>query len=144
MQILEDEMNMSLLNWGKLLSFMPSAAGSNGGSEQGILPEIGLESSMQLSGCPRCFSSVVDEVFGHEKGPSTIIFSVKNISSYSTSPASYFGSPPMNLYAMKAATPSPKWDTGMQISQINNVAKVSSMDTHYIGSLHSSSNLKGP
>ncbi|KAG2696638.1 hypothetical protein I3760_07G067500, partial [Carya illinoinensis] len=136
--ILEDEMNMSLLNWGKLLSFMPSAAGSNGGSEQGILPEIGLESSMQLSGCPRCFSSVVDEVFGHEKGPSTIIFSVKNISSYSTSPASYFGSPPMNLHAMKAATPSPKWDTGMQISQINNVAKVSSMDTHYIvGSLSS-------
>lgn len=99
---------------------------------------------MQLSGCPHCFSSVVDEVFGHEKGPSTIIFSVKNISSYSTSPASYFGSPPMNLHAMKAETPSPKWDTGMQISQINNVAKVSSMDTHYIGSLHSSSNLKSP
>lgn len=146
MQMLEDEMNLSLLDWGKLLSILPSAGGPNHSSEHGILPEIGLESSTQISGCPASsFSSFVDEVFELEKGASALPFSVHNISSaFSTSPASHFVSAPMNLHTMKAKTPSPKWEGSMQISQINNVSKVSSMATHYNGSLYSLNNLKGP
>jgi mediator of RNA polymerase II transcription subunit 14 len=145
MQMLEDEMNLSLLDLGKLLSFLPGAGGPNQTSEHGILSDIILESSMQLAGCPpSSFSSVVDEVFELEKGSSVPPFSVQNLSSsYSSSPASHFGSAPMNLHSIKAGTPSPKWEGGMQMSQINNVAKVSSMATHYNGSLYSSSNLKG-
>ena len=146
MQMLEDEMNLSLLDLGKRHSFLPSARGPNQTSEHGILSDIGLESSMQLAECPpSSFSSVVDEVFELEKGSSVPPFSVQNLSSsYNTSPASHFGSAPMNLHSIKAATPSPKWEGGIQISQINNVAKVSSMATHYNGSLYSSGNLKGP
>ena len=43
---------------------------------------------------------------------------------------------------MKAVASSPKWDGGMQISQIN-VPKVSSVATQYGGSLYSSGNMKG-
>ncbi|KAG6645446.1 mediator of RNA polymerase II transcription subunit 14 isoform X2 [Carya illinoinensis] len=146
MQMLEDEMNLSLLDWGKLLSSLPSAGGPNHSSEHGILPEIGPESSMQIAGCPpSSFSSFVDEVFELEKGSSAIPFSVHNLSSsYSTSPASHFVSAPMNLHTMKAKTPSPKWEGSMQISQISNISKVSSMPAHYNGSLYPLSNLKGP
>lgn len=145
MQMLEDEMNLSLLDWGKLLSFLPSAGGHNQTSEHGILSDIGLGSSMQIAGCPpSSFSSVVDEVFELEKGSSVPPFSVQNLSSYNTSPAAHFGSAPISLHSMKAGTPSPKWEGGMQISQVNNVAKVSSMATHYNGSMYFSSSLKGP
>lgn len=144
MQMLEDEMNLSLLDWGKLLSFLPSAGGHNQTSEHGILSDIGLGSSMQIAGCPpSSFSSVVDEVFELEKGSSVPPFSV-NLSPYNTSPAAHFGSGPISLHSMKAGTPSPKWEGGMQISQVNNVAKVSSMATHYNGSMYFSGNLKGP
>lgn len=141
MQMLEDEMNLSLLDLGKLLSSLPSAGGHNQTSEHGILSDIGLGSSMQLAGCPpSSFSSVVDEVFELEKGSSVPPFSVQNLSSYSMSPAAHFGS----VSIMKAGSPSPKWEGSMQILQVNNVAKVSSMANHYNGSLYSSSNLKGP
>ena len=146
MQMLEDEMNLSLLDWGKLFSFLPSAGGHNPASEHGLLSDIGLGSSMQIAGCPpSSFSSVVDEVFELEKGSSVPPFSVQNLSSsYNTSSAAHFGSAPISLHGMKAGTSSPKWEGGMQISQINTVAKVSSMATHYNGSMYASSNLKGP
>ena len=48
----------------------------------------------------------------------------------------------MNLHAIKAGTPSLKWE-GIS-SQINNVAKFLGVGTHQTSSLHSLSNLKGP
>lgn len=145
MQMLEDEMNLSLLDWRKLFSFLPSAGSSSHTSEHGILCDIGIETPIQIAGCPSSFSSVVDEVFGLEKGSSALPFAVQNLSSsFGASPASHFGSAPMNLSSLKAGTPSPKWEGAMQISQMNSVAKVSSTATHYNGSLYSSSNSKAP
>ncbi|KAI4350064.1 hypothetical protein L6164_010589 [Bauhinia variegata] len=145
MQMHEDEMNLSLVDWGKLHSFLPNTAAPNQTSEHEFLSEAGLESSIQMAGChPSGFSSVVDEVFGLEKGSSVPPFSVPNIpSSLNTFPAPRYGSVPMNLHTIKAGTPSPKWEGGIQMSQINNITKVSSVATHYNGSLYSSGSMKG-
>ncbi|KAI4301925.1 hypothetical protein L6164_035160 [Bauhinia variegata] len=141
MQMHEDEMNLNLVDWGKLRSFLPNTAGPNQTSEHEFLSDIGLESSMQIAGCyPSGFSSVVDEVFGLEKGSSVPPFSVPNISSsLNTSPVSHYGSVPMNLHTIKAGTPSPKWEGGMQMAQISNI----NVATHYDGSLYSSGSMKG-
>ncbi|XVF42191.1 hypothetical protein PTKIN_Ptkin01aG0340100 [Pterospermum kingtungense] len=139
MQMLEDETNLSILDWGKLLSFLPNVGGPNQTSEHGLLSEFNLDGSMQIAGGPSSsFSSIVDEVFEIEKGTSTTSFPSQNFSSFSSSPASHLGSVPMNLHSVKAGTPSPKWD-----SQINNVAKASSPAAHYGGSLYPSGGLKG-
>ncbi|XP_030505760.2 mediator of RNA polymerase II transcription subunit 14 isoform X1 [Cannabis sativa] len=137
MQILEDEMTLSLLEWGKSHSFMPSAGAANQTSESGLLSDLSLDGSMQTAGGPpSSFSSLVDEVFELEKGSS-----IHNVSSpFNASPISRFGSIPVNLHSIKAGTPSPKWEGSLQTSQI---AKISSVTTPYSGSLHSSSNFKG-
>lgn len=143
MQMFEDELNLSLVDWGKLLSFLPNAGVPNQTSEHGLLSEFSLESSMHNPGCPpSSFSSIVDEVFELEKGASLPPFSVPNLSSSYSSPGSHFGAGPMNLPGMKAGASSPKWEGGMQISQIN-ATKVSSVAPHYGGSLYSSGNMKG-
>lgn len=146
MQILEDELNLSILNQGKLLSLMPNAEGANQTSEQGLLSEFNLDGSMHIAGCPpSSFSSVVDEVFEFEKGPAASSYTLQNVSSsFTTSSASNFGSLQMNLHGVKAGTPSPRWEGGVQMSHLNNVAKVSIGNTQYNGSLYSSSNVKGP
>ncbi|KAK6288839.1 hypothetical protein POUND7_000380 [Theobroma cacao] len=144
MQMLEDETNLSILDWGKLLSYLPNIGGPNQTSEHGLLSEFNLDSSMQISGGPSLsFSSIVDEVFETEKGTSATPFPSQNFSSFSSSPASHLGSVPMNIHGVKAGTPSPKWEVGLQVSQLNNVAKVSSPATHYGSSLYPSSGLKG-
>lgn len=138
MQMLEDEMTLRLLEWGKTLSFLPSAGAANQTSESGLLSDLSLEGSMQIvGGPPSSFSSIVDEVFELERGPS-----IQNVSS-PFNPSSRFGSIPVNLHAIKGGTPSPKWEGTLQTSQINNFAKVSSVASPYAGSLHSSSNMKG-
>ncbi|PON46117.1 Mediator complex, subunit Med [Parasponia andersonii] len=141
MQMLEDEMTLSLLEWEKAHSFLPSAGAANQTSENSLLSDISLEGSMQIAGGPpSSFSSIVDEVFELERGSS-----IQNVSSpFSASPISRFGSIPVNLHAIKTGTPSPKWEGSLQTSQISNFAKVSSVTTTYAGSLHSSSHLKGP
>ncbi|KAL5566286.1 hypothetical protein UlMin_029450 [Ulmus minor] len=138
MQMLEDEMTLSLLEWGKVNSFLPTGGVPNQTSENGILSDLSLEGVLQIAGGPASsFSSVVDEVFELERGSS-----IQNVSSsFNSSTVSRFGSVPVNLHAIKAGTPSPKWEGS---TPINNVAKVSGVATHYTGSLHSSSNLKGP
>lgn len=144
MQLFEDELNLSLVDWGKLLSFLPNAEVPNQTSEHGLLSEFSLESSMNNPGCPpSSFSSIVDEVFELEKGASLAPFSVPNLASSYNSPGSHFGSGSMNLPGVKAGASSPKWEGGMQISQIN-VTKASSAAPHYGGSLYSSGNIKGP
>ena len=141
MQVLEDEMNLSLVDWGKLRSVLPNAACPNQTSVHEFLSDIRLESSMQIArGHPSGFSSLVDEVFGLEKGPSASPFSVQNHASL----PSHYGSVPMNLHGLKAGTVSPKWEGGMQIPQVNNVTKASSVTNHYSGSLFSSGSAKGP
>lgn len=145
MQILEDELNLSILNQGNLLSVMPNADGANHTSEQGLLSEFNLDGSMHIAGCPlSSFSSVVDEVFEFEKGPAASSYTLQNVSSsFTTSSASHFGSLQMNLHGVKAGTPSPRWEGGVQMSHLN-VAKGSIGNTQYNGSLYSSSNVKGP
>lgn len=145
MQILEDELNLSILNQGNLLSVMPNADGANHSSEQGLISEFNLDGSMHIAGCPlSSFSSVVDEVFEFEKGPAASSYTLQNVSSsFTTSSASHFGSLQMNLHGVKAGTPSPRWEGGVQMSHLN-VAKGSIGNTQYNGSLYSSSNVKGP
>lgn len=145
MQILEDELNLSILNQGNLLSVMPNADGANHTSEQGLISEFNLDGSMHIAGCPlSSFSSVVDEVFEFEKGPAASSYTLQNVSSsFTTSSASHFGSLQMNLHGVKAGTPSPRWEGGVQMSHLN-VAKGSIGNTQYNGSLYSSSNVKGP
>ncbi|KAF2298427.1 hypothetical protein GH714_023554 [Hevea brasiliensis] len=144
MQMFEDELNLSLLDWGKLTDFLP-AGGSNQTSEHSLLSEFSLEGPMQIAGFPiSSFSSIVDEVFELEKGASAPSFPLQNLTSYNASPASRFGSVPINLHAAKAGNPSPKWEGGLQVSQMSNVVKVSSTASHYNGSLYPSNNLKGP
>ncbi|XP_022719144.1 mediator of RNA polymerase II transcription subunit 14-like [Durio zibethinus] len=141
MQILEDETNLSRLDWGKLLLFLPNVGGPNQTSEHDL---FNLDGSMQITGGPSSsFSSIVDEVFEIEKGTSATPLPTQNFSSFSSSPASHLTSMPMNLHSVKAGTPSPKWEVGLQVSQHNNVAKVSSPATHYGGLLYPSSGPKG-
>ncbi|OMO55386.1 Mediator complex, subunit Med14 [Corchorus capsularis] len=126
MQMLEDETNLSIVDWGKLLTFLPNIVGPNQTSEHGLLSEFNLDGSMQIAGGPSSsFSSIVDEVFEIEKGTSATTFPSQNFSSFSSSPASHMGSVPMNLHSVKAGTASP------------NPA------SHYGGSLYPSSGLKG-
>ncbi|GLT74099.1 hypothetical protein SLA2020_459200 [Shorea laevis] len=144
MQMLEDETNLSILDWGKLHDLLPNSGSPNHTSEHGLLSELNLDGSMQISGCPTSsFSSVVDEVFELEKGTPAPPFSSQIIPSFNTLHASHFGSVSTNLHSIKAGTPSPKWEGGLQVSQLNNVAKVSSPATQYTGSLLPSSTLKG-
>ncbi|XP_058003637.1 mediator of RNA polymerase II transcription subunit 14 [Hevea brasiliensis] len=143
MQLFEDVLNLSLLDWGKLAGSLPAGV-SNQSSEHGLLSEFSLEGPMQIAGYPlSSFSSVVDEVFELEKGASAPSFPLQNLKSYNASAASRFGSVPMNLQTAKTGTPSPKWEGGLQVSQMNNFVKVSSAGSHYNGLLHPSSNLKG-
>ncbi|XP_015582159.1 mediator of RNA polymerase II transcription subunit 14 isoform X2 [Ricinus communis] len=145
MLMLEDELNMSLLDRGKLNGLLVNARGSNQTSEHGILSEFSLEGPMQTVGCPpSSFSYVVDEVFELEKGLSAPSYPLQNLSSFNASPASRFGSVSMNLHTVKAGSPSPKWEGGLQVSQMSNIVKVSSTSPHYNGSLYPSNSLKGP
>lgn len=144
MQLLEDELNLSLLDWGKILPLLPNVGGSNQTSENVLLAELGLENSMQITGPSACFSSVVDGVFELEKGSFVSPFSVQNAgSSFSASPTAHFGSVAVNLHGMKAGSPSSKWDGGAQVPQVNNFTRVSTGSPHYNGSIYASSNLKG-
>ncbi|KAH7842076.1 hypothetical protein Vadar_001210 [Vaccinium darrowii] len=61
-QMHEDDANLSLIDFGKLLSLSPNAAGANQTSRQGILSKLTLEGSMLGSGnLPSSLSSIVDE-----------------------------------------------------------------------------------
>ncbi|OVA05345.1 Mediator complex [Macleaya cordata] len=144
MQMLEDELNLSLLDWEKLMSSLPNVGGTNQTSEHGLLTEFGLDASTQIAGSPQSsFSSVVDEVFELEKGISMPPFPVQNhlSSSFGTSPVSQFGSVQMNHQWVKAGITSPKWEGGLQHPQVNSFTKVPSGGSHF-NNLYQSNNLK--
>lgn len=138
MQMLEDELNLSIVDRGKLLSFLPNAGGSSQTGGNSLISEFNNDGSTQIAGCPSSFSSVVDEVFEIEKGTSAAPLPVQNLASFTTSPASQFASVPGNLRAVKPGSPPPKWEGSMQMP------KVSGMTNHYNGPLCSPSNVKGP
>ncbi|XP_057439509.1 mediator of RNA polymerase II transcription subunit 14 isoform X2 [Lotus japonicus] len=141
MQVLEDEMNSSLVDWGKLRSVLPNAC-PNQTTGLEFCSDIRLEHSMQIARGyhPSGFSSLVDEVFGLEKGSSAPPFS----SPLNTSLPSHYGPVTMDSHSLRARTSSPKWEGGMQISQVNNVTNSSGVTTRYSGSLFSSGSVKGP
>lgn len=141
MQMLEDETNLSILDWRKLLPSLPNVGGPDQISEHDV---FNLDGSMQVPGGPSSsFSSIVDEVFEIEKGTSATQFPSQKISSFSSSLAPHLTSVPMNLHSVKAGTLSPKWEAGLQVSLHNNAAKSSGSASHYDGSLYPSSGLKG-
>ncbi|XP_043701044.1 mediator of RNA polymerase II transcription subunit 14-like isoform X2 [Telopea speciosissima] len=139
LQILEDEMNLSLVDREQLLSSLPKAVGSNQTSESG------LEASTQFAGFPHSsFSSVVDEVFGLEKGmPVSPYFVHTNHSaSFNSSPAYNFSSVAMVNQGIKPGISSPKWKGGLQLPQSNTVSKSSSVGPHFSSPIYPSNNVK--
>lgn len=133
-QVHEDEVNLSLLDFGKLFSLSPNSVGANHTSGQGLLSEIALEGSVLGSGnLPSSFSSIVDKVFELERGSSGPFSSQGPSSSFNTSVALPLGSGPVNFRSIKGGTP----------AHISNVPKAPSGSPHYSGSFYSSSNLKG-
>ncbi|XP_058086933.1 mediator of RNA polymerase II transcription subunit 14 isoform X2 [Magnolia sinica] len=145
MQMVEDELNLSLLDWEKLVSSLPSVGGPNQTPEHGLLSEIGQEASLQMAGFPQSiFSSVVDKVFELEKGASAPPFPMQNhlSSSFNTSSLSHFGSVPNNLQGIKSGLTSLKWEGGSQLSQVNNITKISSGGPPLNSSPYPSNNIK--
>ncbi|XP_077248056.1 RNA polymerase II transcription mediator [Tasmannia lanceolata] len=139
MQMLEDELNLSLVDWEKLHSFLPNAEGTNQNSEHPLLSDFGLEASMQIAGSPQSsFSSFVDEVFEFEKGSSLPPFPTHNHinTSFNMSPLSHIHQ------GIKSGITSPKWDGGLHLSQINNITKVTSGGATLNSSLYPSNNMK--
>nr|XP_010932618.1 mediator of RNA polymerase II transcription subunit 14 isoform X1 [Elaeis guineensis] len=144
MQIVEDELNMSLFDWEKLHSLRNRGA-CDQISEHGLLPEFGLESALQHPACSQpSFSSVVDEVFEFEKGACGAPFPItSHLSvSHNAPPLSHLVSPPTSHQGIKAGVSSPKWE-GVQQSQVNSIVKVSAGLTSSSNSMFLSNNLKG-
>lgn len=138
MQMCEDDLNLSLLDFGKLLSVLPTLSPSRT-SEQSLLSEFSLEGSALASSFPSKFSSIVDEVFELEKGSSAANLSGQGPSpgsTYGTSPVSHFGPGGMTLHSTKVGTPSPKWD-GSQVP-----TRLSGMPPNYSGSMYTGSHYR--
>ncbi|KAJ8770274.1 hypothetical protein K2173_012744 [Erythroxylum novogranatense] len=136
MQMLDDELNLTLLDCGKLNNLLLNSGGTDQSSEHGLFCELGLDGPTQKAGyCASNFSSVVDEVFELDQALTA---------SLNASFVSQFGSSTMSLQNIKAGSPSSKWEGGVNASQMNNAGKVSSMPSHFNGSLYSSGTLKGP
>ncbi|XP_021742254.1 mediator of RNA polymerase II transcription subunit 14-like [Chenopodium quinoa] len=137
MQMLEDELNLSILDLRKV-----GAGSHNQPSNFGLVSNYSHEGLMPVTLCPppSSFSSIVDEIFELEKGTSAP-HSVSNVSSsISTSAASHLGSVPMNLHSSRVGIGSSTQEENAQMSQINPAIKFS---PHYSGSLYSAANVKG-
>lgn len=139
MQMLEDEMNLSILDLGKVAKLLPRFGSPNQSSECGLISDFVHEGSMPITICPpSSFSSVVDEVFAFEKG--TSITGPNICSSLSTSVASHLCSLPPNLQSTKAVASSPKREGNVQMPHINSSIK---LPTQYNGSQYWTTNIKG-
>lgn len=135
MQLPEDEVDFGILDWAKLQNFLPISGGPSRSTEHYLLSDMGVEDSGQATASTiSSFSSIVDEVFDHEKGVSVPPFSVQSFTSSFSASASQYGSIPTALPSVKGGSPS-KWEGGMQISQVNRVSVG--------GQLYPPSNLRG-
>lgn len=142
MQMVEDELNLSLLDWEKLFSSLPNGGDPNQTSEIGLLPEYGQQATAQMAECSQSsFSSVIDEVFEFEKGDLMPPFPIQShpSSSFSMTSMSHLGSLPTNRQMMKTGMASLKWDGG----QISSTTKVSSVGSPINSSMYPSNNIKG-
>ncbi|KAG9451717.1 hypothetical protein H6P81_004621 [Aristolochia fimbriata] len=143
MRMTDDELNLSLLDWEKLLFSLPNVVGPTQTSDS-LLCEFGLETSMQIAARPQSsFSSVVDEVFELEKGVSVSSYSIKShLSSFNTNSQS--NTVPGNHQGLKPGMmTSPNWESSSQFSQVSTMSKVPSSGSTYNASIYSSNNIKG-
>ncbi|KAL8159589.1 hypothetical protein V2J09_001126 [Rumex salicifolius] len=132
MQIIEDEMHLNLLDWGKMAKRLHVAEGPNQSSEHGMLLDFGLETSIQLSACPTSsFSSLVDEVFGLEKGTS----GHNTFPSLNATQTSPFGLVSTSLQGINSGFPSTKRDGNLQPSHLNSVTRTFGSGSNYNGSV---------
>lgn len=135
MQIREDDINLSLLDCGKLLSALPDL-GISQISDQMVLE--GCRSSANISSK---FSSIVDEVFELEKGSSGPSFSALPPSStIGASSVSHLGAGVVGLHSSKVGISLPKRERGLQ----NNIAsRPSNVQSNYDMSSYGASNYMG-
>lgn len=140
MQMADDDLNLSLLNWEKI-NTLPNLATLNQLSKN-VLPELGLEQALQLPDCSQSsFSSIVDEVFESEKDASGNHVVGQSFSSSFTVPSfSHLSSLSSNSQGTMVGVGSPKLDGGIQNSQISTFNKVS---TGLNSSFYLSGNAKG-
>ncbi|KAK1314915.1 Mediator of RNA polymerase II transcription subunit 14 [Acorus calamus] len=138
MLMIEDELNLSLLNWEKLNSSLSEIGGSNRTAEHG-LPSFGVEASLQPQSS---FPSIVDEVFEFEKGTPAPPTTIPNLAS-STYNMSLSHPVQSNLQATKAGINSSRWEGGFQQSQINNLTKVSTSGPIVNSPSYVSNNFRG-
>ncbi|KAK4772002.1 hypothetical protein SAY86_013777 [Trapa natans] len=137
MQLPEDELDFGLLDWGKLQNFLPNSEGLNQHAEHDLLSDVDIEVSGQATfNTISSFSSIVDEVFDLEKGVSVPPFSAQSFTTSFSASATQYGSLTAALPSVKAGSPSPKWEGGVQMSQVNRVPAG--------GQLYLPSNLRGP
>ncbi|PKU84972.1 mediator of RNA polymerase II transcription subunit 14 [Dendrobium catenatum] len=140
MQMVDDDLNLSLLNWEKI-STLPNLATLNQLSKN-ALPELGLEHALQLPDCSQSsFSSIVDEVFESEKDVLGNHLSNQSFSSsYGVPSFSHLNSLSTFGQGTMVGVGTPKLDGGIQNSQSNTFNKVSS---GLNGSFYLSGNAKG-
>ncbi|XP_024996078.1 mediator of RNA polymerase II transcription subunit 14 isoform X1 [Cynara cardunculus var. scolymus] len=124
MHMLEDELNLSLLDYGAL-TLPANAVGTNQTSENG-LSDLSVEGSGLLS----AFSSIVDEVFEQERRSSAPAFPVQSFNTTFNTTTNHGSGPTISS--------SPKWEGGPQMSHIDNPAGSS-----WNGALYPTSNYKG-
>ncbi|XP_057515818.1 mediator of RNA polymerase II transcription subunit 14 [Amaranthus tricolor] len=141
MQLLEDEMNLSILDFRKVGAFLPGVGSPNQPSEHRLLHDFNHEGLMPIAPClPSRFSSIIDEFFELEK-ETCAPFSGTNVSSScNTSSASHLGSLPLNHNSSRVAISSSKWEGNAQTSHINPAVKSSAQ---YNGSPYLAPNTKG-
>uniref|UniRef100_A0A7N0UT70 Mediator of RNA polymerase II transcription subunit 14 n=3 Tax=Kalanchoe fedtschenkoi TaxID=63787 RepID=A0A7N0UT70_KALFE len=141
-QMVEDEVNLSLPDIGKILSAPKNSDVSKEGAEQTLFPDLGLQGSTQtLSFHSSSFSFAVDDVFDFEKGVSASSLAVQNASlSSKQSLGSQFGALPTEN--IKPGRLYSKWNEDMSIPRISEHS-LSGASLKYVGWSHSSSNVKG-
>ncbi|KAK8966184.1 Mediator of RNA polymerase II transcription subunit 14 [Platanthera guangdongensis] len=137
MQIADDELNLSLLNW-EMISSLPNLTSLNQFPKK-VLPE--LEPVLHLPDCSQSsFSSIVDEVFESEKDASGNHVSSQSFSSFNVPSFPHLSSLSTNSQGMMVDVGSPKLHGGIQSSQISNYNKIS---TALNSSFYLSGNAKG-
>lgn len=137
MQVLEDEMSLSILDLEKVELFLPGGGSPSQSPEHRLVSNCAHGGSMPVAICsPSSFSSIVDEVFELERGATTSNVS----SSINNSVVSHLSSLPPTLQSTKAAVSSPKLEGNVLMSRINPAMKI---PTHYGDSPCLTANAKG-
>ncbi|CAM8963448.1 unnamed protein product [Rhodiola kirilowii] len=138
-QMLEDEVNLSLPDIGKVLFASTNLDVTKHDSEQSLPSDIGLRGSTQTLGIHSSnFSFAVDDVFDFEKGVSTSALPVQNTSS-SFENSHQFGSLPSTV--SKPGRLTYKWNGNKYLPQVNEDT-FSGASLKYVGTSHSSSSSK--